>query len=82
MFRAALLSQSCRIGDSRSPLSISFLDAGAASGDLGTLNTRRAGRTSAFHAVSAQLLRFVKRSVGPGEGLDDSLARPVLCHSD
>ena len=44
--------------------------------------TEDAGRASAFHTVSAQLLRFVKRSVGPGEGLDHGLARPVLCHSD
>ena len=46
------------------------------------LLTEDAGRASAFHTVSAQLLCFVKRSVGPGEGLDHGLARPVLCHSD
>jgi hypothetical protein len=45
-------------------------------------HTRRAAKASAFHAISAQLLRLVKRSVGPGEGLDDGLARPVLCHPD
>ena len=44
--------------------------------------TEDAGRASAFHAVSAQLLCFVKRSVGPGEGLGHGLARPVLCDSD
>ncbi len=42
----------------------------------------RAGKASAFHTVSAQLFCFVKRSVGPGKGLDGGLAKPVLCHSD
>jgi hypothetical protein len=51
-------------------------------GSLEPEHTCRTGTASAFHAVSAQLLRFVKCSVGPGEGLDDGLARPVLCHSD
>ena len=51
-------------------------------GPSAALNTRRAREASAFNTVSAQLLRFVERSVGPGEGLDDGLARPVLCHPD